>query len=172
MNIFFSNNNPNLCALDHCRVHRNKQIIEYAQLLSTAHHVLDGDKALSGIYKVTHANHPSAVWVRESNVNYSWLVWLLHKLCCEYEQDRGKPHKTASLLDTLYNVPSNIPQGTMTPIKLAMPEEYQQQDASKAYQDYLNDKYLEWLTRPKPMKVEWCNGVPDWVNNDVRELLK
>ena len=40
MNVFYTNDCPNLAALDHCRIHRNKMIVEYAQLLSTAHHEL------------------------------------------------------------------------------------------------------------------------------------
>jgi hypothetical protein len=64
MNIFYTNENPIIAAQDHCLVHQNKMIIEYAQLLSSAHHILDGEYAIDGIYKATHKNHPSAIWVR------------------------------------------------------------------------------------------------------------
>lgn len=45
MNIFYTNENPRLAARDHCTIHTNKMIIEYTQLLSTAHHILEGDQA-------------------------------------------------------------------------------------------------------------------------------
>ena len=66
---------------------------EYAQLLSTAHRVLDGVELIglsdSGrkkkfwtlgdsrdytLYKATHIHHPSAVWARQSTMNYYWLL--------------------------------------------------------------------------------------------------
>ena len=42
MNIFFLDRNPEICAQMHCNKHVVKMIIEYAQLMSTAHRVLDG----------------------------------------------------------------------------------------------------------------------------------
>jgi hypothetical protein len=72
MNVFFTNECPIQAANEHVRVHQVKMIVEYAQLLSTAHHVVDGDNAINGIYKQTHTNHPSAIWVRKSADNYEW----------------------------------------------------------------------------------------------------
>ena len=34
MNVFVTNIDAKQCALEHCHVHRNKMLIEYAQLLS------------------------------------------------------------------------------------------------------------------------------------------
>ena len=42
MNIFYLDKDPKVCATMHCDKHVVKMIIEYAQLLSTAHRVLDG----------------------------------------------------------------------------------------------------------------------------------
>jgi hypothetical protein len=80
--------------------HVVKMILETAQLLSTAHRLLDGTESIdtsSGrkkrvytlpderdavLYSATHANHPSAVWARQSVENYNWLVdhlcWCRH----------------------------------------------------------------------------------------------
>jgi hypothetical protein len=44
MNIFFLDTNPALCAKAHCDKHVVKMILEYAQLLSTAHRIIDGKK--------------------------------------------------------------------------------------------------------------------------------
>ena len=43
MNVFFTDYDVNVCAYQHCKVHVNKMIIEYAQLLSTAHRLLEGE---------------------------------------------------------------------------------------------------------------------------------
>ena len=43
MNIFLLHENPTICAEMHCDKHVVKMVIEYAQLMSTAHRVLDGD---------------------------------------------------------------------------------------------------------------------------------
>ena len=42
MNIFYLDNDPVKCAEMHCDKHIVKMIIEYAQLMSTAHRMLDG----------------------------------------------------------------------------------------------------------------------------------
>ena len=96
MNIFYLNNNPELCAKYHVDRHVVKQVLEYSQILSTAHRVLDGthliDISDSGrkvsrwilddnrndlLYKATHINHPSTLWARQSSENYMWLAELL-----------------------------------------------------------------------------------------------
>ena len=43
MNIFYLNYNPKTCAQMHNDSHCSKMIIEYAQLMSTAHRYLDGE---------------------------------------------------------------------------------------------------------------------------------
>ena len=95
MNIFYLHNDPKTCAEMHVDKHCVKMILEYAQLLSTAHRVLDGtlnvglsasgrkktsyvlmDQRESVLYSATHINHPSAIWVRQSDKNYDWLFSL------------------------------------------------------------------------------------------------
>ena len=93
MNIFYLNENPELCAQEHNDKHVVKMCIEYAQLLSTAHRVLDGElwygKTVNGrkiaryflddgemnevLYKASHIRHPSNIWVRDSVQHYEWL---------------------------------------------------------------------------------------------------
>ena len=96
MNIFYLDSDIDTCAEMHCDKHVVKMVLEYAQLLSTAHRVLDGIEYIeiqnnrrvvrwrlsdlsmeSMIYKATHINHPSAVWVRSSIDHYNWLSGLL-----------------------------------------------------------------------------------------------
>ena len=105
MNIFYLDNHTHRCAKQHCDKHVVKMIIEYAQLLSTAHRVIDGieytDLSKNGrkikrwkmvknsnmeetLYKAAMVNHPSAVWVRQSSRHYQWQYRLFMWLCVEY----------------------------------------------------------------------------------------
>lgn len=99
-------------------------ILETAQLLSTAHHILDGENAPSGIYKSTHKNHPSAVWARISSANYEWLYLHYLALLDEYTYRYGKSHKSGELQDILVNLPRNMPEGNFTQPPPAMDDVY------------------------------------------------
>lgn len=152
-----------MAALDHCHVHQNKMIVEYCQLLSTAHHVLDGDHAIDGLYKISHKNHPCAVWVRQSNSHYHWLASLLSCLVVNNYQRRKVWHKSRELARTLRHVlPKNILRNGWIDPPMCMPDEFKGYDGVAAsYQRYLNSKYTEWLSRKKPIKVEF-DIVPPW----------
>jgi hypothetical protein len=149
-------------------------ILEYAQLLSTAHRVLDGvltdgvsqsgrkrklyvlkDSRDTILYSATHINHPSAVWCRQSDSNYIWLANLLRELCKEYTYRYGKTHKVESdgLLKALYwNLPNNIPKAVnFTQPTPAMPDECKVPgDALQSYRNYyvMNKQHL-WSWKGK-----------------------
>jgi hypothetical protein len=156
MNIFYLSNSPKECAQMHVDKHVVKMILEYAQLLSTAHRVLDDVDADSIFYKATHVNHPSAVWVRKSFRSYCWLYLLLEKLCKEYTHRYGKIHKVESsgLLSELLEPPLNIPDGDFTTPTPAMPEEYiVHGDCIQSYQNYYNGakhNLFSWKNRAVP----------------------
>ena len=78
MNIFYLTHNPMECAEQHCDKHVVKMILEYAQLLSTAHRLLDNNQK---VYKTAFKNHPSTIWTRENKSNYRWLSMLFYYLC-------------------------------------------------------------------------------------------
>lgn len=164
MNVFYTNRSPVQSAREHCRVHVNKMILEYSQLLSTAHRVIDGDEYAerTGLYRKTHVNHPSAVWCRESEKHYEWLYDCLLELHSIYTSISGKVHASSRLLDPLSKVPGGvIDRGFVAPTP-AMPDEYRCGDVDIAYQNYLSDKFFEWQSRDKPVKVEFPCGVPNW----------
>lgn len=165
MNIFATSECPIQSAQDMTNVHVVKMIVESAQLLSTAHFILDGARVG---YKPTHQNHPSAVWCRETSANYAWLYRHFQALCNEFTFRTGKTHKSGELLEALAKPPLSIRSGEQTPFALCMPEEFQRLglfEQARAYQAYLNTKFQEWLSRDKPIKVEWSNRAkPSWVN--------
>lgn len=160
MNIFYLDNDPVECAKLHCDKHVVKMILETAQLLSNAHHMLDGDQVIKPIYKLTHKNHPSAIWTRESVEHYNWLWNLLRALCKEYTYRYGKVHKVEreSLLYVLQDPPSNIKSAGYRPPTPAMPDEYKVSDIIQSYKNYYNGaktKFARWTNRTTP---EWFNA--------------
>jgi len=153
MNIFYLNADPSKCARDHCDKHVCKMIIEYAQLLSTAHHVLDGEDAPDNIYKKTHVNHPSAVWARQNRDNYLWLYVLFIECLAEYKRRYVRDHATSRLRDTLSSPPNNIPDGELTVPPQCMPDHYKRDDAIQAYRAYyVGDKagFARWRYSDTP----------------------
>lgn len=163
MNLFATNECPIKSAQDHNSVHLRKMVVEICQLLSTAHYELDGQ--IIG-YKPTHKNHPSAIWVRQCSGNYQWAYDHFKALCSEYTFRTGKVHKSSELLISLAKLPSKIEIGERTCFAMAMPESFQKLgifDQTKAYKAYLNSKFKEWLSRPKPISVDWgLRGAPEW----------
>jgi hypothetical protein len=153
VNIFVLDESPRVAAEYHCDKHVVKMIVETAQILSTTHHVLDGEEAVPGIYKKTHANHPCCVWARESSENYSWLLSLGFYLAGEYKTRYKKTHKTSQVLDTLSSFPSHLPSGSLTPFALAMPEQYVTEDAVQSYRGfYIGEKarFAKWKYTEAP----------------------
>ena len=180
MNIFYLDKHHKLAAEYHCDKHVVKMIIEYAQLLSTAHRVLDGnhyfgltsnrrkihrwllnDHREQILYKASHVNHPSAIWVRESLDHYQWLWNLAMDLCQEYRHRYGgendKQHKTSLVIQNLSFAPDNIPRiGLFSEPPQAMPEDAKiPGDSVTAYRNY----YKMYKTR----FARWTNReVPEW----------
>lgn len=158
MNIFYLDNNVNTCAQYHCDKHVVKMILEYAQLLSTAHRVLDKDDVPSVLYKATHINHPSAKWARASTENYRWLYNLFMATCKEYTYRYSKKHKSELLLSSiLANVPKNIPDGSFCPPWRAMPDEFKVDDTMQSYRNYYRSAkkdFAHWTKRPTPFFME------------------
>lgn len=146
MNIFFLDKDPIKSARAMTNKHVVKMILETAQLLSTAHHILDEEKTpfKDTLYKKTHVNHPSAVWVRESSENYYWAYDHFKALCIEYNKRYHKIHMTETKLDTiLKQLPKNIKQGHLTPIKLAITnKDFHFDDPYKSYRTYYEQEKL------------------------------
>ena len=176
MNIFYLHTETRLCAEWHVDKHTVKMILEYSQLLSTAHRLLDGTMSIgksktgrnvkrwilsddrdSIIYNATHINHPSAIWTRESIHNYTWLHNLLNDLCIEYTHRYGKIHKVESsgLLTKLKTPPKNISTvKTFTEPPPAMPDQYKvSNDSAASYRNYYigaKNRFAKWKNRSIP----------------------
>lgn len=180
MNIFFLDKNPKLAAEYHVDKHCVKMILETAQLLSTAHRVLDGvetttvsnnrkkriwhlpDVREQILYSATHINHPSAVWVRQSKANYVWLYNLFVELCKEYTYRYDKVHKCQRELIFLQlaRIPENIPDISFTEPTPAMPDDVKvQNDSINSYRNYYNKHKTHLASWKKREVPEWYKGL-------------
>jgi len=159
LNIFFLDYNPTQAARAHNDKHVIKMILEMAQLLSTAHHVLSPYPP-EGIYKMTHRHHPCAIWVQQSVCHYEWAHQLLEALCIEYTYRYGKVHKTQSsgVVESLFSFPENIPLVPWVDPPQCMPDDYKAEDVVQAYRAYYNG--------PKAYLAGWRHrGAPAWFTN-------
>ncbi len=156
MNIFYLDKDPDVAAKMMCDKHVVKMILESAQLLSTAHRVLDGDAYADrvGLYKIAHKNHPSTIWTRSSDLNYMWLYKHMRALMNEYTHRYGKHHATERLNIGLSNVPQNIPNVEFTDPPQCMPDYCKGEDTVLAYQNYYileKANFAKWTKRSVPL---------------------
>ena len=158
MNIFFLDRNPTICARYHVDKHASKMVLETAQLLSTAHHLKDSP-FVSSVYRMTHKNHPSSVWVRESKAHYEWLYTLFIELNTEFKHRYGKDHLSYTKLDQyLCRIPPGIVEDSwLRDPPQCMPSEYHDESAIKAYRSYYTygKKHLHAYTNRE---------YPHWIN--------
>ena len=184
MNIFILDNDPVKAAQQQCDKHVVKMIVESAQMLSTAHRMLDGYVELrpskSGkrmvkhyilndwredkLYKAVHYNHPCTVWTMESLSNYQWHYKHFIALCDEYKYRYNKTHSSdTKLRNVLSTIPDNIPTIPQTEFKLAIKSnpECMFEDKVKSYRAF-------YKTKQERFKMVWTNRKePDWFIGEV-----
>jgi hypothetical protein len=175
MNLFYLDNSPKLAAQYHCDRHNVKMVIEHCQMLSTAHRILDGqpariktktgrnkteyvlpDQRESILYKTSHANHPTAAWVRQSKDNYAWMLECTKYLLEEYTYRYGRIHASSRLLPSLNTIPHHIADSGFTEPPPAMPDHCKVPgNVVESYRKYYvmeKKHFAKWTKRP----------VPDW----------
>lgn len=180
MNLFVLDKDPIKAAQLQCDKHVVKMIVESAQMLSTAHRILDGTEtrrpSKSGktmskywilpddredvLYKAVHMHHPCTIWTMKSNNNYNWHYMHFLALCDEYKYRYGKIHATEKLLrNYLLPLPKNIPVGYLTQQPLAMksnPECMNENDVVGSYRAF-------YQTKQDRFKMSWTGReVPEW----------
>ena len=153
MNVFFLSRDVKECAEAHCDKHVVKMILECAQLLSTAHHVLGTSVSEDKIYKKTHVNHSTAVWVRESQYHYRYVYDLMLALGNEYTKRYNKTHLTITKMKLpLFHLPNDIPKTPWQDPPQCLPDEYKRSETTVAYMLYYNHKADQWAAGGSPMK--------------------
>ena len=187
MNIFYLHENPIQNAKWHIDKHIVKMPIEYAQLLSTAHRLLDGEmylgKTANGrnikrwrldderediLYKASHINHPSALWVRESIENYYQMFKLYMATLAEFTNRYCKIHGASKPSVFLMRPPLNIPCVKRTEIPQCMPDYCKVKgNPIKAYRNYyINEKesFATWKNKEIP---QWFKMTSAQSQNDT-----
>ena len=159
MNIFFLDYDTQKCAQYHCDKHVVKMVLETAQLLCGVHHMTDQvttnyrPSTDQVPYKLSHKNHPCAIWARESLSNYLYLCDLGLELCKEYTYRYGRRHKSQEIIEwCLTNKPQIVDKNFTTPPK-AMPDEYKVNDVIQSYRNYYNGAkkdFAKWKNRDAP----------------------
>ena len=168
MNIFYFDE----CPVKSAEAQPDKMLVkmplETAQMLCTAHRMLDhcevklvpsksgkrmvkryvlDDERENILYASAYINHPCTVWARQSSGNYEWLYVHFLALGMEYTYRYGKEHSSITdLAKSLMHLPKNIHKGDMTPLAQAMPDEYKNDNPVKAYRNYVihEKNYAEW----------------------------
>lgn len=185
MNVFYLDSDPKICAQMHIDKHSSKMCIEYAQLLSTAHRVVDGslwygktsnnrriarylhpDAILEdNLYKASHINHPSNIWARQSAKNYLWLYDMWVATCNEYKHRYGRVHESFRKLEKyLISPPSKIGSDDFSeppPAMKAYPQCIVEGDSLTSYRNYYWEakrSFAKWTKRDKPI---WWNERED-----------
>lgn len=156
MNIFFLDENPKLSAQYHVDKHVVKMILETAQLLCGVHHMTE-QVTEQVPYKLSHKNHPCAIWVRESLSNYLYLCELGLELGKEYTYRYGKRHKSIDVIEWCIVNKPNIPDIGFTKPATAMPDEYKVDSVVESYRNYYmgaKSELAQWKKREKPFWFE------------------
>jgi len=169
MNIFFLHSTPRLAAANHADVHVGKMLIESCQLLATAHHYYGEGENVT--YKPTHVNHPCAVWVRESALNYGYVADMAEALGREHYFRFGTNHASQAVLrKELTSAPEAM---RMLPFKFTeppqcMPEEFHEEDYVEAYRSY-------YASKADTMNLKWerkDDNAPFWFTLARNKHLK
>ena len=151
MNIFYLDKCPKKAAQVQYNKHVVKMILESAQMLCAAHHVLGNPDDVP--YKLAHKNHPSTIWARKSRATYRWLYLHMIALGDEYTERYGKEHLTITKCAKFLNVPPVHIQGDeFTQPPQAMPDEYKDACSIQAYWNYyIGEKHV--VANPKTEKI-------------------
>jgi hypothetical protein len=100
-------------------------------------------------------NHPCTRWCGDSRENFNWASIHALELCNEYTKRYSKIHSCQKGIEKLCDMDYLIPEGELTKWAQAMPDEYRDEDAVKAYRTYYKKDKKEFAT--------WKMGnVPDW----------
>ena len=86
-----------------CDKHVVKMILEACQMLSTACHLRS--QRAEGIYKPTHINHPTCIWVRGCVENFKWTARHAVAIGKEYTRRYGKRHACQDMAEWFLHHP-------------------------------------------------------------------
>lgn len=179
MNLFLLSLIRSECVRWYADKHIVKMILELAQLLYGVWGVIEDPSwrnyAPEGSYKTTHINHPIAVWMRQNKQNYEFAASYAQPMLAEYSRRYGKIHGCQRHLDWLVsNTPPHLPDGVLTQMPQAMPDEFKVNDGCGTMDDtvlayknyyvgfkvkeiqitYTNTEWPYWLPKQDPTEFK------------------
>lgn len=184
MNLFYLDDDLDLCAEYHIDKHVGKMQLEATQLLSTALWIdkligfvpraldaeelsvvkdamrelpsrIDDRRHMDIQYKACHHNHPSAIWVRSSLEHYYWTINYVNALESErLARSRAKPHDSCKECNRL-ELPRHILDRGFTPPTPAMPPELVSGDTVQDYR-------LFYMLDKAAIPATWKNTERPW----------
>jgi hypothetical protein len=141
MNIFYLDKDPITAAVVQYNKHVVKMILESAQMLCAAHHILGDPDDVP--YKLAHKNHPCTIWTRENSLHYDWLYEHMMALGNEYEDRYGRVHMSIDKCKHLNIHPENIPHESFEQPPQCMPDKYKDKCSVQAYWNYyIGEKHV------------------------------
>lgn len=157
MNVFAFSDNQRESVDQLCDKHLTKMPLESVQILNTALHIHERDDLT--FYGKSHQNHPVCKWAAENFENWLWLYDYAIEIGKRFETERGKEHKSISLLykfnlDEVYHA---LPKGKRTAFPMAMPVKYHHADSCVAYQRYyyFDKSRKEWFDHTTCKSVDY-----------------
>lgn len=157
MNIFVTNLDPVVSAVDLCDKHIPKMLLESAQMLNNGIHKYEGKNP---IYRKLMINHPCSKWTLRSKANYEWLLNHAYEINRQFEIRFNNSHKSKAVLDIcrVQYVDWNWLEHDLTPFAQAMPIIYRHSDTITAYRSYIKGEKLF---------AKWSKGVekPHWYDS-------
>jgi len=161
MNIFVLDQDPAMAAEYNCDKHIVKMVLELFQQLGSA---VIRNGATSDMMPLTskgtplkggYHNHPCTKWCGDTRENFKWAYQHALELCNQYTIRYDKTHSCQRGIEQLSTMDAIIPSSNLTPFAQAMPDQYKDQDAVKAYRSY----YLG----EKRAFAKWKLGnIPSW----------
>jgi hypothetical protein len=153
MNIFYIDDDPVKADAMLCDRHICKMGIETCQMLCN---LFDGADVP---YKRTHYNHGCSKWVRESYLNFRWLIMHGLSIFEQYRMRYGREHKSEAVLwwvlDEFCKGRVRFSKEEFTTPYLAMPDELKKGTPVDSYRNY----YI----KDKSRFAKWKMGnVPEW----------
>lgn len=164
MNIFILHLQAVIAAIMYCDKHVPKMCVELLQQMGSAvirHGATPEQMPLTKKgtpLKGGYHRHPCTVWCGDSRANFEWASRHAIALCEEYTRRFGKTHFCEKGIRHLAEMSHMIPEGGLTPFALAMPDEYRDDDAVKAYRAYYHSKQFAKWEKGTPAP-DWWRGV-------------
>ena len=197
MNIFVLDKNPITAAQLQCDKHVVKMVTESAQMLSTAHRLLDGapirkpsksGKTMRTYYCLyegqddlemetilmanVHEKHPCTLWTMQSSGNYYWHWTHLKALCEEYTYRYSKIHKVDTLNQligtSLLGALSNLPRNI--PYGEMTPFALAMKDQPQCIhpEDPVRSYKEFYQTKQQRFKMVWTKrNIPEWFDANL-----